>query len=76
MGREKQCGAGLASNLILVQDGVADPCHEHHRDQERNKSLVGHLGLRENRLDCVYLAESDWAAGDVRADPRRGPLGR
>lgn len=32
--------------LVLVENGVADSGHEHHRDQEGNKAAVGHGVLR------------------------------
>lgn len=37
-----------AANLILVKNSIADPGHEHHRDQEWDKGIVCHF---------QYLAE-------------------
>ena len=43
---------GQHAHLELIEDGIADTGHEHHRDQERDKSVTGH-GV-SNELDFLW----------------------
>jgi hypothetical protein len=40
--------------LVLIENGVAHPGHEHHRDQEGDEGIVRHLAgkFSELRLKC------------------------
>ncbi|GMF78750.1 unnamed protein product [Aspergillus oryzae] len=56
--RKQTTGPGKGSNLVLVEDGIADTGHEHHRDQERNHCFGRHGFSRGTTVPWKEYAES------------------